>query len=308
MTKYIESRQQKIKELSEQLNIVNQRIDSYALRLKSILSDYSNVYQLGLGQSNFNDIKEDSSLSYKKIHISFYYNRYNSFSFEKKEFYFESNNLPFELLSTLNSVIALMDLEFGLNAISKDIIESELIYSQIKNLYLEIFKKNSDFTVFTNSFLQLLVHFNKSNPILDNSLDNIISFSFKKNNKLEELEFLIANKDKKRCLNFYTPSIDDFFNIYKKNKEQGVLKCIEILKTFFKNELLVLNKNLLILFNIESERIISNLYFSKNFDSINTIEEFADNINFEFHIIYMEKDKLKILHEKLTHIEQLENF
>lgn len=304
MSKYIESRQLKILELSQQLSIINSRIDSYTLKLKNILSNYSNVYQLG--QSNFNDIKEDSSLSYKKIHISFYHNKYNSFSFEKKEFYFESNNLPFELLSTLNSVIALMDQEFDLNEISKDIIESESIYSQIKNLYLEIFKKNSDFTVFTDSFLKMVIYFNEKNPI-DNSLD-IISISFKKNNKLEELEFLFSNKDKKGCLNFYIPLIENFFNVYKKNKEQGLLKCTEHLKTFFKNELLSLNKNILSLFDIKSEQIITNLYFSKQFDPIHNIEEFVDNIILEFDIINMDKDKLKILHEKFQAIQQLKNF
>ena len=307
MSKYIETRKQKIKELSEQLNIVNQRIDLYALRLKNILSNYSNVYQLI--HNNFNDIKEDSSLSYKRIAISFYYNyKHNSFCFEKKEFYLNANNFSFGILSTLNYFIELMDQEFSLTAISKDIIESESTYSQIRTLYLEIFKKHSDFTIFTDSFSQLVLNFNNKNPILDNSQDNIISVGFKKNNKLEELAFLPPNKDKKLCLNFYTPLIDDFFNVYKKNKEQGFLKCTEILNTFFKDELLLLNKNLLIFFDIESEKIISNLYFSQNFDSINTIEEFVSNIKFEFHILWMEKDKLKILHEKLTYMKKLENF
>jgi len=307
MIKNIESSKQKIQELSQKLNIVNQRIDFYALRLKNILSNYSNVYKLIY--NNFNDIKEDSSLFYKKIAISFHYNyKHNSFCFEKKEFYFESNNLSFGIVSTLNYYIELMDQEFGLTTISKDIIESESIYSQIKTIYLQIFKKYSDFTLFTDSFSQLVTKFNEKNTILDNYLDNIISISFKKNNKLEELEFFISNKDQKLCLNFYTPLIDDFFDIYKKNKEQGILKCTEILNIFLKKELLLLNKNLLIFFDIESEKIISKIYFYQNFDSINTIEEFVSNIKLEFHILCMEKDKLKILHEKLIYMKKLENF
>lgn len=307
MSKYIESRKQKIQELSEQLNIVNQRIDSYALRLKNILSNYSNVYKLIY--NNFNDIKEDSSLFYKRIAISFYHNyKHNSFCFEKKEFYFESNNLSFGIVSTLNHFIELMDQEFGLITISKDIIESESIYSKIKTIYLEIFKKHSDFTLFTDSFLQLVTKFNEQNTILDNYQDNIISISFKKNNKLEELEFLLSNKDKKLCMNFKIPSIEELFNIYEQNKNKGYVEIMQILNLFLKNEVLFLNKNLIEILNIEQENIKFRIYFSNLYIFMSNIEDFKSNLKFNININPFQKEQLKLINEKFQSIKQLENF
>ena len=307
MSKYIETRKQKIKELSEELNIVNQRIDAYALRLKSILSDYSNVYKLNT--HNTNDIQEDSSIHSKNFYISFYYNdKYNSFSFSRQEFFFRTDNLSFGIVSTLSSFIQLMDEEFGLNTIYQDISESDSIYSKIKALYLEIFKKYSDFSVCVDSFSQFVIDFNEKNDHSICSLDNTISFYFKKNNKFQYLEFVNSDKDKKICLNFKVPTIEDLFNIYEQNKNKGYVETMQILNLFLKNEVLFLNKDLIEILNIEQENIKFHIYFSNLYIFMSNIEDFKSNLKFNININPFQKEQLKLINAKFQSIKQLENF
>ncbi len=308
MTKYIENRIKKIKELSEQLNIVNQRIDSYALRLKIILSNYSNVYQLIY--NNFNNIKEDSSLFYKKIAISFYHNyKHNSFCFEKKEFDFESKNLSFGIVSTLDHCIELMDQEFGLTTISKDIIESESIYFQIKTLYFEIHKKSSDFKIYADSFLLQIKTFNKSFQINEKFLTHKkSSFLPRRDNKLEKMTFSNSIEDKNLCLNFISPKLENVFNIYNNNHKRVQIFDKQQFYFYFKTEFFNINHEILSFFDIQFTDIQINVTFANQYVCNLNFHLYKENFDYNIYIKDFSKYKLKILHEKFQSIKQLENF
>lgn len=306
MSKYIESRKQKIKELSEQLNIVNQRIDSYSLYLKKLLGS-SQIYTLN--QSKLNDIKEDTSIAYKSFNISFYVNsKYNCFFFSKSQFFFNSEDISFNILSKLTSFIELMDQKFDLITISNDIIESAAIYSQIKTLYFEIHKKSSDFTHNSNIILQKLNTFNSEFVIPEEYSGNqLIFLKLKKNNRLENISFSQTNKETKLIFTIILPTLEHVFNIYNSQSNNNSFVQI-IFERLFKEEICKINSLLFNTFNIKYEDFYIEITLNHPQVEHRNLKYFSSNFEASINFNYFSKTKIEFLSQKFQLNKELTNF
>lgn len=306
MSKYIESRKQKIKELSEQLNVVNARIDSYSLYLKNILGN-SQIYKLN--QSKLNDIKEDSSIAHKSFNISFYVNStYNCFFFSKIKFFFNSDDISFYILSRLNSIIEKMNQAFDLKVIENDMNKSESLYSEIKTLYFDIHKKSSDFTHHSNILLQKLNTFNAEFVISEEySKNQLVFLKLIKNNRLENISFSQKNKESNATFTIILPTLEHVFNIYKiKSNNNSFLKIF--FEQLFKEEVFKINSLLFNAFNITSKDFYFQIKFNHpNIDHCN-FKYFAPEFEVNMNLDYFCKTKIELLSQKFQLDNELNNF
>lgn len=184
MSKYIESRQLKILELSKQLSIINDRVDSYISFLenfkKSIKIDKHSVV-LNLNDTKTKIYEENEAIFFKRFNININIdNQYIGIFFNEDFSSFYDNKLPLHILTIASSIIHQINQQISFDSISKDIKESEILYKNIIKINEEIDLKKSGFIEKSDFILKNIKEFfSKNNQICSEDYTKLFYFMYK---------------------------------------------------------------------------------------------------------------------------------
>ena len=216
MSKYIETRKQKIKELSEQLNIVNERIDSYISFLENFkqsikFDGHFVVFNLDLDYTKTQFYKNEE-IVFKNFNIQLNIDNQHITIYLNEDFCsFHRIGLPLSILTVASTIILLINQKISFNNIKNDIKESELLYNKIVKINKEIDLEKSGF----KEKYSLLIHSIKNYfPIQSNfDFDNGFLFNLKNNNSKRSISFREVKKieEIKNGIYLKTPNLDNYY-------------------------------------------------------------------------------------------------
>lgn len=247
MTKYIENRINKIKELSEILNSHNSHINNAINLIQPLCNNDITISILT------NSIKSNNSIYYNIFSLKFlvnndnifhYYSIRNEFSFGKEDIPFKQLYFVTNFLNKLNNVVDLEELFFH----TKEAVKT---FKEIETLHKEIDLKSSGFK--EKSFL--LINSIKENfPIQSNdNKDNGLFFNIENNNSFKSIWFYeVKSIEKiKNGIHLKLPNLDNYNLEPKKVSSENI------------------NSNIYNLFN--KEDLIKQDFFDLNKDFFNYI-------------------------------------
>ncbi len=205
MTKYIENRINKIKELSDILNSHNSYINNAIHLIQPLCNNDITISILTNSMKNNNSIYYNIfSLKFLIDHNNFsYFSVRNEFSFGKEDIAFKHLYFVTNFLNKLNNGVDLEELFLH----TKEAIKT---FKEIETLYKEIDLKSSGFK--EKSFL--LINSIKENfPIPSNcNIDNGLFFNLKNNNSSKSISFQQIKKieDIKNGIYLAIPNLDKY--------------------------------------------------------------------------------------------------
>jgi len=288
MSKYIESRQLKILELSKQLSIINDRVDSYISFLENFKPSIKIDKHFVL--LNLNDIKtkiykENEAIFFKKFNINIKIdNQYIEIFFNEDFSSFYDNKLPLHVLTIASSIILQINQEISFDSISKDIKESEILYKNIIKINEEIDLKKSGFIEQSNFVLKNIKEFLSKN-IQTCSKDNTKLFYFMYKCKSIK-SFNIQNCSQDKChFSIIEPEQISLFQKYNIDVFKSDQYDKKLMLEIYKEEFFKLNPHVQyflipVSFYI-SKKITDELVHPYCYFSINDISEYGINIIYE---------------------------
>lgn len=304
MSKNIELKQQKIKELSEELAIVNSRIDSYINYFGSLNNtDFGNDITFQLNVSSFNTIDNDKKLFLKNFNLYFTIGNegFRLLFDDTKIRFIQQYDASFNLILEISKIISYIDSVFGIQSIKNDIESSRSLYSQIENLYKEYNNITSGFTDNSTILISYLKKMVKEQFAEDDG--ESFYFSFKRDNRRENLEILIKSYYDPNFFQLSLPTFDCIKNKYlEKYSNSQFMSVFEII---FKNEFFLMNQSFFEQFDISLKDIKYSNYYVK---TLNDSNEYRRSIIAGLSISSIGKSRVKLLAEKVHINQQMTNF
>lgn len=304
MTKNIELKQQKIKELSEELAIVNSRIDSYINYFGSLNNtDFGNDITFQLNASSFNTIDNDKKLFLKNFNLYFTIGNegFRLLFDDTKIRFIQQYDASFNLILEISKIISYIDNVFGIQSIKNDIELCRSLYSQIENLYKEYNNITSGFTDNSTILISYLKKMVKEQFAEDDG--ESFYFSFKRDNRRENLEILIKSYYDPNFFQLSLPTFDCIKNKYlEKYSNSQFMSVFEII---FKNEFFLMNQSFFEQFDISLKDIKYSNYYVK---TLNDSNEYRRSIIAGLSISSIGKSRVKLLAEKVHINQQMTNF
>lgn len=295
-----------INQLSSELKIVNDRIDSYISYFEKIKDNTDIKFYISIYSRN--DIEEDKNLFFKKFDLNFEsHNIIKPFclSFENSNIEFSLQKVPFSLLFSFTKILADIEENFGLDNIKKDIKKSIELYKEIEKAYKYIsyscsdFNKNSTFII--SDFKQLV-----KEQIKDISKESESAYIlFRRHNKEEKLEIILKFYEESNYFQLKLPELKNIKQIYtaKYIKDEFTFNIFQrVFLELFLNE----NKTFFDHFNIDEKhiRLIDN-YHLKDFNSESL---YSTVIGSGLFFKDIEREDIKIIAEKIMIDKQMNNF
>lgn len=261
MSKYVENRLEKIKELSDILKSHNFYINN-AINLIQPLCNKNITISIFT-----HNIKKDKSICYNIFSLEFLIDN-NSFSYYsfRNEFSFGKENIPFKYLYFINNFLNKFNNIVNLEELFVHIQEAVKIFKQIETLYKEIDLKSSGFK--EKSFL--LINSIKDNfPIQSNcNHNNGLFFNLKNNNSRKSIYFQQVEtiEQIKNGIYLKLPNLDKY-DLRKKFSGDDIYSCFNYLSnksTLIKKEFFDLNKDFFNYINLPIKSIFIDI---SNFES-----------------------------------------
>lgn len=305
MTKNIESKLQKIKELSEELAIVNSRIDSYINYFGSLNNtDFGNDVTFQLNVSSFNTIDNDKKLFLKNFNLYFTIGNegFRLLFDDTKIRFIQQYDASFNLILEISKIIAHIDSVFGIQSIKNDIESSRSLYSQIENLYKEYNNIVSGFTENSTILISYLKKMVKEQSANDDEFS--FYFSFKRDNKRENLEILIKSYYDPNFFQLSLPTFDSIKDKYLREYPNSEF-ITAVYEKVFKEEFFLMNKSFFEQFDISIKDIKYSNYYVK---TLNDSHEYRRSIISGLSISSIGKSRVKLLAEKVQINQQMTNF
>lgn len=304
MTKNIELKQQKIQELSEELAIVNSRIDSYINYFENLKNtDLGNDITFNLNIYSFNAIDNDKKIFSKSFNLYFTIGN-DSFRllFNDSKVRFSQNQEPsFNLIIEISKIISNIENTFTIQSIKKDLEYSKTLYFQIENLYKEYNNIASGFTENSTILISYLKKMVKEQSAKDD--DTSFYFSLKRDNRREQLDVLIKSYYDRNFFQLSLPTFDSIKNKYlEKYSNSQFMSVFEII---FKDEFFLMNQSFFEQFDISLKDIKYTNYYVK---TLNDSGEYRRSIIAGLSISSIGESRVKLLAEKVHINQQIKNF
>ena len=296
----------KIQELSEQLNIVNQRIDSYISYFEKIKNDTDIKFSISIYSRN--NILENKNLFSKQFILNFYgHNIVKSFfvSFENSNIDFHPDRVPFSLFFSLTKILSDIDENIGLENIKEDIKNSMQLYKEIQKAYKDISYLSSDFntnsTLIISSFKQLV-----KKQIKDFSKESeSIYLSFKRNNKIERLDIILKFHQESNYFQLKIPKLSTIEQIYSEKYTKEIFVFI-FFKTIFLDLFFEENKTFFESFNINKKHI--KLIDYSQLKDLNSLDVYLTSLISGLSFNPIKNEDIKILAEKIMIEQKIKDF
>lgn len=231
-------------------------------------------------------------------------------------FYFSSNEIdlkervPFALLNKFMSIVDIMNSQFDLNIIQKDIQESKSLYLEIEKMYKEVKTKLSNFPLYVDSFLSQVKEFNNNYKIPEEyTLNKKLFLKLKRHNNYESISFSLSNEEKDTNLKVILPTFERVFELYN-SRFKGYTFLKEGFNIIFSEEIFKINKFLFDNFFIKDNETYFNVSFlDSNIDHGNfKYFDLHTNSSISMNHYYFNKIKLEVIHQRNTLNNQLSNF
>jgi len=181
MSKYIENRIKKIKELSDTLKSHNSYINNAINLIQPLCNNDINI-------SIFtNSIKNNNSIYYNIFSLRFFIDNqiFSYYSFGN-EFSFSQEDIPFKYISIINNFLNKLNNSIDLEETFLHTQETIKIFKEIEKLHKEIDLKSSGF----KEKYSLLIHSIKENfPISNFNINDGLYFNLKNNNSIKSISF-----------------------------------------------------------------------------------------------------------------------
>lgn len=298
MSKYIESRKLKILELSQELSIINNRIDSYISFLNNFKqslhsNQHSIMFHLDETQKEFQ--QGDNKIVFKKFNIKLMiYKEYIGIFFNDESCYFYNNKLPLYVFNIASTIIYQINQEISFDNILKDIKQAELLYNTIIKIEEEIQIKNSGFIEKSNFILKNIKNTFLSNHKLDHN--NHTSFYIINKQKADKTLFIKKSDSSNYHFSIIIPDQIslfkqhniDIYNFSDTNKN--------LMLTLYKEEFFKLNP------------YIKNLLLPIKFGFSHRITGMNRYVYLIFSITDIYEKEIDIIYEQLQLNEQLKKF
>lgn len=292
-----------INQLSSELKIVNDRIDSYISYFEYLKNlERDNHITLTINVNSFNSIKEDKSLFVKNFNVYFNVGAVSfRFLFDDRNIKFNSTEVPFKLISIIYNIISKIEEKLNFVAIQKDIEDSKSIYFQIEKLYQEY---NNLANGYTENSSIIISHF-KEIVKKQSAKDDNTSFylSFKRDNKRESLDISIKSYYDPNFFQLSLPTLESIKNKYlEKNQHLSFIRTqFEIV---FKEEFFLLNQDFFQIFNIKQQNIKFQDRYLKEFDNSLYRKSIISGLSFTA----ITKNHIKLLAEQIKMKNIIVNF
>ncbi len=298
MSKYVTTRMEKIKELSEKLNNVNTKIENYITILEKIKKEH-NIFSINY--SLVNDIKED--LNIKCFNYNFYILFENHYVYNIDITFDLQKNIP----EKFQHIITIIQEHINLLDFANSIFAAHCMYDDIENLYFDIKIKYGQFAKTSNNLISHLKKMIKNKIIESNENYYYGYFSIKKDNYDESIYFVYQTYQygSNALYQVKLPLIEHVEQIYaERNIDSQYNKNLYI--AIFKELFFKLNQEFFNFLNINEYSIDFRFDLDEQLSNFNV--DYTKSHTYNLILAPFNQSQINIILDKLKIAKDLDNF